>query len=300
MPDTFTANYNMTKPEVGLSTATWGNKWNVNLDTLDTTLKSISDNANTRALASRTVTGTGLLAGGGDLTANRTLSMGSTSVASRLVGAGSGGTAIGEITPGTGLSFTGNTLNCTVAGGVAASRAINVSGYITGGGDLSVDRTHSLGSMGAAGRLLGAGSGGAGITDIIPGTGLSFSGTTLNVSTPFTGKFTSAQQTITGTGTVINVAHGLGSAPFGCAFELVCQTAEFGWSVGDVFVPYGGITGGVNAGAIYIGGYAMAKDATNVSLIIGGNLSGIHKSTGSSTSVFFTPANWKAVLRAWL
>jgi microcystin-dependent protein len=45
MPDTFTPNYNMTKPEVGGSPDTWGTKTNGNWDIIDTKIKEAVDAA---------------------------------------------------------------------------------------------------------------------------------------------------------------------------------------------------------------------------------------------------------------
>ena len=68
MPDTFTTNLNLTKPEVGASRDSWGVKWNSNADALDTAIGN-------RALRATEIGTTGGLEGGGSLAANRVLSI---------------------------------------------------------------------------------------------------------------------------------------------------------------------------------------------------------------------------------
>ena len=50
MADSITTNYHWTKPEVGASPTTWGNKWNDDLDQIDATVFS-NDAAQTAAIA---------------------------------------------------------------------------------------------------------------------------------------------------------------------------------------------------------------------------------------------------------
>ena len=51
MADGFTTNYNLTKPEVGLSNDTWGQKLNDNMDTLDTVIKALEPRSPTGAIS---------------------------------------------------------------------------------------------------------------------------------------------------------------------------------------------------------------------------------------------------------
>lgn len=72
-------------------------------------------------------------------------------------------------------------LTTVVSGKVASSRSINTTAPLSGGGDLSSDRTLTT-SM-ATGKLIGRGTAGTGVMEEITlGTNLSLSGTTLNAA----------------------------------------------------------------------------------------------------------------------
>jgi hypothetical protein len=91
--------------------------------------------------------------------------------------------------------------------------------------------------------------------------------------------FVSADQTITTSG-ALTLAHGLGVAPRMTFVSLVCQTAELGYSVGDIVQLEGDNT-------------SCVPDATNLNIRYKNSALGvIHKTTGALSSI--TAANWKA------
>lgn len=79
------------------------------------------------------------------------------------------------------VTNTGGTINITGSGGVPTTRNINTTAPLSGGGDLSADRTLTT-SMNTN-KLIGRGSASTGVMEEITlGTNLSFTGTTLNAS----------------------------------------------------------------------------------------------------------------------
>lgn len=93
---------------------------------------------------------------------------------------------------------------------IGSGRSISTSGYTTGGGDLSANRTITLGSMGGNGRLLGSGSAGATITDITL-SGLSMVGTVLTNSNTGTITGVTAGSGLTGGGSSGSVTLDVGA-----------------------------------------------------------------------------------------
>lgn len=110
-------------------------------------------------------------------------------------------------------------------------------------------------------------------------------------------KYTSAQQAIVSVGQVV-LAHGLGSVPFGVGIELVCQTAEKGYSIGDI-ISIDSATFTVNANT-WARGVTYKKDATNITVqYSNGNVfKALHGTTGAYETL--NNSNWKMVVRAWV
>jgi len=112
----------------------------------------------------------------------------------------------------------------------------------------------------------------------------------------FTKSFTSSDQVIT-SGGVLTIAHGLGAIPFDVAAFLVNQTAELGYSIGDVLK----IDAGPHADGTAQKNQAIVPDATNLNVRFGVDsptYNIIRKDTGAAAGI--TNANWKLRLKAWL
>ena len=98
---------------------------------------------------------------------------------------------------------------------------------------------------------------------------------------------TQANQTpLPGLGALLSFSHGLGVVPVSAELELVCLTAEGGYSVGDVINPQ------TSGSPSYAHNFTICKNATVVEARVGNNSPWyvVHKTTGAIGGA--TPANW--------
>src|SRR6267143_81974 len=99
--------------------------------------------------------------------------------------------------------------------------------------------------------------------------------------------FTSAETTVTGAGTTVTVAHGLGTVPRNVFVVERCKTAEFGYSIGDEVI--------INDHALV----SIYADTTNVGIVVLTTtpVQIVRRDTFAAGAL--TLANWKYVVRAW-
>ncbi|NWE49242.1 hypothetical protein, partial [Pseudomonas gingeri] len=106
--------------------------------------------------------------------------------------------------------------------------------------------------------------------------------------------YISSQQSFTANGTV-TLAHGLGAVPSRVSMDMVCVTAELGFSVGDV-IPIGESAIAISASSVSFG-VQNRKTATQIiSRIASGGILVISIGTGAASSV--TPSFWRIVFKA--
>ena len=98
---------------------------------------------------------------------------------------------------------------------------------------------------------------------------------------------TQANQTpLPGVGSLLSFTHGLGTVPVSAELEVVCLTAEAGYSVGDIVTPF------TIPNVSYAGPFTPRKTSTVVEARTGNTNSFVvnHLTTGASTAL--TAANW--------
>lgn len=106
-------------------------------------------------------------------------------------------------------------------------------------------------------------------------------------------KATSSDQTITTAGQVV-FAHGLGVVPDNVILFLVCQTAEFNYTIGQIIKAKDNSSG--SASNIY---NSVIVDATNVTIRYSSNASCFADANATTGSVVaLTNANWKLRIKA--
>lgn len=143
----------------------------------------------------------------------------------------------------------------------------------------------------AASRLFGRGSTGN-VAPLTVGGGIEISGTVVQLSGLQISTFVSSEQTITSGGS-LTLAHGLSGAPYICTVKLVCTTAEFNYSIGDVY-HYTTISNATSNG-----GVAVIPDATNLNIRYGSAINTfiIHNKTTGATGLA-NNSRWNAVFTA--
>ena len=97
---------------------------------------------------------------------------------------------------------------------------------------------------------------------------------------------TSQTTPLPGVATAMSYTHGLGVIPVSAELEIVCLTAELGYSIGDVVTPF------TTPNASYVSPFSILKNSTIVRAATGNSVAFnvINNSTGVATAC--TAANW--------
>lgn len=283
MADTLTSNYGFTKPEVGASSTTWGGKLNTDLDMIDTLLKSNADAIIDKVNAA------------GIATAQHAYTAKSVPVDADEVG------YLNSATGFTGVKATWanvkaflktylDTLYNPLLGYTPPpnSRSLTAGGLITGGGDLTANRTFTVTKSTNPQAL-------AGVDDTTAMTPVRVKDATdqLKASLPFSKAFESSQQTYT-LGGLLQLPHGLGTQPKLYMIALICVTSEGGWAVNDEYLA----NPNTNQTGTGDHGFGIYPDATNINVRIGTEAVAMFAKT-SGNLFTLNPARWKIVVRAW-
>ncbi len=107
----------------------------------------------------------------------------------------------------------------------------------------------------------------------------------------FTPSFTSSEQTVTAN-TRLDVAHGLGVKPSLVQLTLICKEGDENYSVGDEILYNTVLHFSSNSGVVSF------YDATNVSIIQGGAIVVLNRSTFVVSGI--TTGRWRWIVKAWL
>jgi hypothetical protein len=172
-----------------------------------------------------------------------------------------------------------------LSGYVPTTRTLTAGLGLSGGGDLSADRTFDFApvelstvTVTTADLIVISDASDSGSPKLVATTGLP--GSTVK-GTPLVQDPIAASATVT-------QAHGLGGVPDFCTAEIECKTGELGYTAGQIVeFSANGMDNGTNLAA-----YSLLKTATDLSIATGSavNLNIINRSTNAVANI--TPANW--------